>query len=406
MKFAHRLNVRALSAMVTGIMVASSMLASAAPVAAVAEVKNSISIVSGSGRGLQGTILKTDYGTFSTTPASYTYKWYRCADDKTGSTANTMPDAAPNASSCELTSTTKNTYTLASLDVLKPYVVAVVTMNGGDSHYSDAFVMKRKPALITTSPAADHYPEITSDDTTYAKGGASASTLTISEGDWVGEPYPDFTFNWLRCTSSAAAPTTTTSGCTAITASDGGVDSSTYDPTTKDVGYFIRVRITARNSFATVKTISPSWKGGSATVNDAANKVSGVPFTKGLISFAGRKANPGTWTALPTLDLTYGYTSAEAITDGHTGNGTPGFSYQWYACDDAVDLQSNTDAEWAINNSDAGADVLCFAIPGQTSRFLGTDYGDQFFVVKVTARNARGDGHVYSKSIYIKSTTN
>jgi hypothetical protein len=301
------------------------------------------------------------------------------------------------------TGVTRNSYTLSALDLLRPYVVALVTRDGGDSHYSDAFVMKRKPGLVTTAPAADHYPEITSSNVTYARGGVSASTLTVTEGDWVGEPYPDITFNWLRCTSSASTPSTSYGGCTAITAADGGVDSSTYQPTTKDVGYFIRVRITARNQFGIVKLVSPSWAGGHATPSNALNKVSGAPFTKGLISFAGRRANPNTWVALPALDTTYGYTAAVATADGHSGSGTPGFSYQWYGCVDAVEFQSNTEAAWLINNSDGGAEVLCTELPGQTSRFLGEEYSGMWFVVKITAQNTSlWTRSVYSKSTYIR----
>ena len=83
--------------------------------------------------------------TFSSAPTSVSYLWYRCESDLSG----TINDDAPTASgsNCVSTGVTRNSYTLSALDLLRPYVVAMVTRDGGDSHYSDAFVMKRKPSV-------------------------------------------------------------------------------------------------------------------------------------------------------------------------------------------------------------------------------------------------------------------
>lgn len=401
MKFAHRLNVRALSAMVTGIMVASSMLASAAPVAAVTAVANVVTLKSGT--GVQGSSIGSTQGTFTGAATNITYLWWRCANAVVSDSQNnaaTRPSTVE--ASCVETTVTKATYTLSAVDVAKPYLVAEVSATvsaATERHYSASFAMKAKPALVTTAPAADHYPFLTEEISDRL---ATGDDVTVDLGDWIGEPEPTFKVNWVRCSSSATKPTTTAS-CTAITAADGGIDTETYTVTSKDVGYFLRAKIVARNTFGTVTLYTPSWTGGHATASNDLNKVSGVPFfSSGAISASNRKATTGTWKALPTVDTSVGYTSAVAIANGHTsGDATPGYAYQWYSCLDAVELQSNSASEWTNNNQD-GQGVLCEILTGYTDRWLPVELGGGYFVVKVTATNARGSNSSWSKSFFFK----
>ena len=78
-----------------------------------------------------------------------------------------------------------------------------------------------------------------------------ARTLTAGKGSWTGTPTPTYTYKWYRCTvsSTKTAITAPTSAmkCSVIV----GKTASTYKLTTTDVGKYIRVLVTAKNSKGT-----------------------------------------------------------------------------------------------------------------------------------------------------------
>jgi len=139
-----------------------------------------------------------------------------------------------------------------SLAIFPDFMVPAVATN--DTYYVDNVsfngaitpgipvpeVVKVKPAVTTAATAAGT-----------AKSG---KTLTAGKGTWTGTPAPAYTYKWLRCTvaSTKAATTATATKCSTIS----GATKSTYKLTSADVGKFVRVLVTAKNSAGTSYSLS------------------------------------------------------------------------------------------------------------------------------------------------------
>ena len=83
-----------------------------------------------------------------------------------------------------------------------------------------------------------------------------ARTLVANKGSWTGTPTPTYTYKWYRCTvsSTKTAITAPTSAmkCSTIV----GKTTSSYKLTSTDVGKYIRVLVTAKNSKGTKYSLS------------------------------------------------------------------------------------------------------------------------------------------------------
>jgi hypothetical protein len=81
-------------------------------------------------------------------------------------------------------------------------------------------------------------------------------TVTAGKGVWSGNPTPTYTYKWYRCTvsSTRTAITAPTSAmkCSVIV----GKTASAYKLTSTDVGKYIRVLVTAKNSKGTKYSLS------------------------------------------------------------------------------------------------------------------------------------------------------
>jgi hypothetical protein len=169
-------------------------------------------------------------------------------------------------------------------------------------------------------------------------------TLTTSDGTWNGSPN-SFNYQWLRCPSSGGAADG--SDCATI----GGATSNNYVPATGDVGFTLRVHVTASNSdgqaTATSKATSAVAKAGGPP-NTSAPTISGNTTVGSTLT-----ANPGTWTGTAIK-----------------------FTYQWQRCD----------------NSGAN----CTAISGATNNtyVLANEDADHTIRVAVTGTDATGPNTV------------
>ena len=176
---------------------------------------------------------------------------------------------------------------------------------------------------------------------------AAGQTLSASQGTWTGSP-TSFAYQWVRCPSNGGLPTG--ANCAVI----GGATTSQYVVATADVGFRLRVRVTAANA------------DGSATV--ASNATSRVTAPD-----AGRPSN----VQAPTLSGTPAQGQTLRVNPG-TWNGQQPitFTFDWLRCDTSgnncvVQAGFNDDA-YVLREGDVGKTIRARVIArnsrGQASR--------------------------------------
>ena len=168
-------------------------------------------------------------GTWSNAPASFAYQWLRCngGGNSCASVANG----------------TQQTYTLVGADAGSTMRVRVTATNADGS--SSAQSAQTAMVAAATSSAA---PKNTAPPT--ISGTAKVGqTLTANEGSWSGNP-TGYAFQWQRCDADVIV-------CSNVV----GATSRTYLVRIADLGYRLRVRVTARNDK------------GSATANSALSAI-------------------------------------------------------------------------------------------------------------------------------------
>jgi len=184
---------------------------------------------------------------------------------------------------------------------------------------------------------------------------AVGQTLTAAPGTWTGTPAPTFAYQWLRCPPSGGAPDG--SDCATI----GGVTTTSYVVASGDVGFRLRVKVTATNSDGQAAAASNA----TAAVTTQAGPPNTAPPTITGSTVVGEvlTASPGTW----------------------TGAGIT-FAYLWSRCDTTgagcVDITTATQSTYTLVTADAG----------KTLR------------VKVTGTNASGSNSVTSAQTAVVTT--
>jgi glycosyl hydrolase family 26 len=146
-------------------------------------------------------------------------------------------------------------------------------------------------------------------------------TLTATTGSWIGAK--SYSYRWLRCNTSG-------SSCVAIA----GASASGYVLGSADVGYTLRVAVTASNkngsSVATSAATSVVTAPASTPVNSALPVVSGSAVAGQTLS-----VSTGSWSGSPTS-----------------------YAYQWRRCDSSGGACSNlsgaTSASYALASADVG----------------------------------------------------
>ena len=182
-----------------------------------------------SGTAQVGQTLTAGNGTWSNAPTSFAYQWLRCNGG--GNSCDSVANG------------TQQTYTLVAADAGSTMRVRVTATNadGSGSAQSEQTAVV---APVTSSAA----PKNTAPPT-IAGTAKVGQTLTANEGTWSGNP-TGYAFQWQRCDADVVA-------CSNVV----GATAKTYLVRVADLGYRLRVRVTARNDK------------GSATANSALSPI-------------------------------------------------------------------------------------------------------------------------------------
>jgi hypothetical protein len=185
----------------------------------------------------------------------------------------------------------------------------------------------------TTQPAISGTPTI-------------GSTLTATQGAWTGSP-TSFAFQWVRCPSSGGLPDG--SDCAAV----GGATTQAYVVSAADVGFRLRVRVTATNA------------DGSATAASNAT------------TLVAQDSRPPVRVSDPVVTGTARAGSTLTATQGGWSNNPTSFAFQWVRCPTSGGNPLGSDCA-AIGGATTAAYLVSTADVGRRLR------------VRVTATNADG----------------
>jgi hypothetical protein len=160
-----------------------------------------------------GETLTAQNGTWSNDPTAFQYQWRRC--DSSGGSCVNIPGA------------TQKTYTVRSADAARTLRVVVTAVNADGA----ANARSAPTAVVTAGAGAPQNttrPSITGDATV-------GEELTADPGSWSGSP--TFSYQWQRCDSDG-------SNCLGVT----GATGQTYGVRSADLGFRLRVAVTAHNT--------------------------------------------------------------------------------------------------------------------------------------------------------------
>jgi hypothetical protein len=169
-----------------------------------------------SGTPTVGQTLTASDGSWTNNPTSFAHQWLRCNGG-----GNKCADVA---------NATQQTYALVAADAGHTVRVRVTATNAdGSSAAQSAQTAQVAAATSTAAPKNTASPTISGT----ARAGQQ---LTANPGSWTGSP-SSFAYQWQRCDADAAI-------CSNIIVAT----AKTYGVQAGDVGYRLRVRVTARNA--------------------------------------------------------------------------------------------------------------------------------------------------------------
>lgn len=171
-----------------------------------------------------GQTLTASDGTWSNTPTSLAYQWLRCNGG-----GNNCANVANG---------TQKTYTLVGADATHTIRVRVTATNA-DGSGSAQSAQTAVVAAATSSAAPKNTAPPTISGTPKV-----AQTMTADPGSWSGNP-TSFAYQWQRCDADVAA-------CSNLA----GATSKTYLVPLADLGYRLRVVVTAYNAKGTAAATS------------------------------------------------------------------------------------------------------------------------------------------------------
>jgi hypothetical protein len=170
--------------------------------------------------------------------------------------------------------------------------------------------------------------------------------LSASTGTWTGTKPISYAYQWVRCGVDGGQPD---GGNCAIVS---GATDNRYRLVSADVGFRMRVRVTATNAEGSRTAASnPTGVVGGPPVNTAAPSVRGTMTVGSVVT-----ADPGSWTGVQPIS----------------------YSYRWLRC-----------------NAQGGSCVSIAGATGQTYRLAPADVNRKIRF-NVTARNSRGSTTVIS----------
>jgi hypothetical protein len=232
-----------------------------------------------SGSAIEGQTLTATTGTWANSPTSFTFQWLRCP----------ASGGQPDGSDCApIAFATSSAYTLSSSDV--GFTIRVrVTATNADGSASAASNATNIVAAALSAPANTGQPQISG---TPLQG----QTLTATNGTWTNNP-TTFAYQWLHCPQSGGQPNG--SDCPRI----GGATNNNLILQARDVGFRIRVRVTASNAAgSTDATSSPTAAvvGVAKPTNSISPTISGTPVVGRVLTL-----NRGTWTGTQPISYRY-----------------------------------------------------------------------------------------------------
>jgi hypothetical protein len=147
------------------------------------------------------------------------------------------------------------------------------------------------------------------------------STLNATQGSWSGSP-TSFAYQWVRCPRDGGLPTG--ANCAAI----GGASTSSYVVATADVGFRLRVRVTASNADGSATAASNATA--RVTAPDTGRPVNVQPPTLSGTPAQGQtlRVSPGTWNGLQPITFTFNWLRCD--TSGNNCIVQPGFNDDSY----------------------------------------------------------------------------
>jgi hypothetical protein len=160
-----------------------------------------------------GQTLTAQNGTWSNQPTAFQYQWQRCGTGG-GGCAN-VPGAV------------ERTYLVTSADSGRTLRVRVLAVNA-----DGAAAARSAPTAVVEASAAPQNtdrPSILGEERV-------GQELTAEEGSWTNSP-TGYTYQWQRCDADGSI-------CVPVV----GATGKTYGVRAADVGYRLRVRVTARNA--------------------------------------------------------------------------------------------------------------------------------------------------------------
>jgi hypothetical protein len=173
--------------------------------------------------------------------------------------------------------------------------------------------------------ATDEGPPISRTPPTVTGTARDGSTLMADRGAWDGTPTVTYAYQWRRCAANGTS-------CQNIS----GATASTYAAGPDDVGFTLRVLVTATNDAGSTSATSAQTAVVAATppLNTGAPTVSGAARDGNTLT-----VDKGTWSGTPTIT----------------------YAYQWRRCDGAgagcVDIAGATGTTYTATSSDVGSTI-------------------------------------------------
>jgi hypothetical protein len=177
-----------------------------------------------SGTPRVGNTLTGSNGTWENSPTAFQYQWQRCAADGRGCTNVRLA--------------VQRTYRLVNADAGRTMRFRVTAVNA-----DGATVARSEPSAVVQPAGAGQAPRNTARPT-ISGDPRVGETLTANDGTWTNSP-TSFAYQWQRCDIDAI-----------VCGNVPGATGKTYGVRVADVGFRVRVEVTARNASGTGTALS------------------------------------------------------------------------------------------------------------------------------------------------------